>query len=397
MFPLRQLKREDYTIAWLCALPQSESLAAQWMLDEQHDPPPQHKTDMNEYQYGSIKSHNIVITCMPETLPGHVSATFLAASLKRDFSNVALHLFVGIGGGIPRPKTELPPRMHEEDVFLGDVVLGLPANGEDPAVVSYDLRRTHQKPDRAIVAKLGTFFRNAKQGGTHFHEHLRRLDRLHGFGHPGRGNDLLYEADFPCKHSKDYMDVQTMCGCGRERLVTRKEREPPGTQLVFHRGTICSANRFMADAETRDAMRTEYPTARCFEMEAAGVIDTHALVIRGITDYSDSHSNRRWQNYAAGAAAALTREIIVNMAPMESSGSSQIDRNSEHARCFAYNSISMSQDRFINRKGEVWEQMTVRGLSIYEIIYLECAEGSRRVTSRFRYSLCRSLSLTEHL
>ncbi|KAB8233950.1 uncharacterized protein BDW43DRAFT_274690 [Aspergillus alliaceus] len=42
----------------------------------------------------------------------------------------------------------------------------------------------------------------------------------------------------------------------------------------------------------------------CFEIEAAGLINhSHSpcLVIRDICDYSDTHKNGRWQDYAAMA------------------------------------------------------------------------------------------------
>jgi len=37
------------------------------------------------------------------------------------------------------------------------------------------------------------------------------------------------------------------------------------------------------------------------------------LVIRGICDYSDSHKNKDWQEYAAATAAAYAREILLSM------------------------------------------------------------------------------------
>jgi hypothetical protein len=49
----------------------------------------------------------------------------------------------------------------------------------------------------------------------------------------------------------------------------------------------------------------------CFEMEAAGLMNyLPCLVIRGICDYADSHKNKRWQGYAAAAAAAYARELL---------------------------------------------------------------------------------------
>jgi hypothetical protein len=56
----------------------------------------------------------------------------------------------------------------------------------------------------------------------------------------------------------------------------------------------------------------------CFEMEAAGLMNTFpCLVIRGICDYADSHKNKRWQSYAAAAAAACAKEVLSVIPPAE--------------------------------------------------------------------------------
>jgi hypothetical protein len=54
----------------------------------------------------------------------------------------------------------------------------------------------------------------------------------------------------------------------------------------------------------------------CFEMEAAGLMnDFSCLVIRGISDYCDSHKHDAWQRYAAGNVAAFTRELLLLIPP----------------------------------------------------------------------------------
>lgn len=46
-------------------------------------------------------------------------------------------------------------------------------------------------------------------------------------------------------------------------------------------------------------------------MEAAGIINRYpCLFIRGICDYSDSHKNKQWQEYAAFVAAAYAKELV---------------------------------------------------------------------------------------
>lgn len=55
----------------------------------------------------------------------------------------------------------------------------------------------------------------------------------------------------------------------------------------------------------------------CFEMEAAGALnDFPCLVVRGISDYADSHKNDKWHDYAAAVAAAYARELFYHM-PVE--------------------------------------------------------------------------------
>jgi nucleoside phosphorylase len=51
-------------------------------------------------------------------------------------------------------------------------------------------------------------------------------------------------------------------------------------------------------------------------MEAAGVVNNlPCMTIRGICDYSDPHKNDNWQNYAALAAAAYARELLIVLNP----------------------------------------------------------------------------------
>jgi hypothetical protein len=56
----------------------------------------------------------------------------------------------------------------------------------------------------------------------------------------------------------------------------------------------------------------------CFEREAAGLMDDFpCMVIRGISDYADTHKNERWLFYAAATAAAFARELLEYMLPRE--------------------------------------------------------------------------------
>ena len=79
-----------------------------------------------------------------------------------------------------------------------------------------------------------------------------------------------------------------------------------------HYGIIASGNTLVKNAERRDAIaKLVGADCMCIETEAAGLINTlPCLVIRGIYDYADSHTNDRWQRYASLTAAAYAKELL---------------------------------------------------------------------------------------
>jgi nucleoside phosphorylase len=80
---------------------------------------------------------------------------------------------------------------------------------------------------------------------------------------------------------------------------------------MIHYRTIASGNQVIRDATKRNKTSAELNGVLCIKIEAAGLMNTFlCLVIRGICDYADSHKNRQWQSYAAGTAAAYTKELL---------------------------------------------------------------------------------------
>ena len=64
-------------------------------------------------------------------------------------------------------------------------------------------------------------------------------------------------------------------------------------------------------------------------MEGAGVWENFpaSLVIKGVCDYADSHKSKKWQNYAAATAAAVTKGFLENWnTDMQFHASSKFDR-----------------------------------------------------------------------
>lgn len=110
------LRREQYTVGWICALA-IETAVARGMLDAEHSPLPRSSNDNNAYVLGSIAKHNVVIACLPSGSYGTTSAAVVATNLLSSFPNVRFGLLVGVGGGVPS---------EEHDVRLGDVVVSHP-------------------------------------------------------------------------------------------------------------------------------------------------------------------------------------------------------------------------------------------------------------------------------
>jgi nucleoside phosphorylase len=121
----------EYAIGWICAL-SVEMAAAITMLDEKHPDLPTSQGDHNSYVLGRIRSHNVVIACLPSGIYGTASAATVAASMRLAFPSIQVGLMVGIGGGVPS---------RQSDIRLGDVVVGRPTR-DSCGVIQHDFEKT---------------------------------------------------------------------------------------------------------------------------------------------------------------------------------------------------------------------------------------------------------------
>ena len=88
-------------------------------------------------------------------------------------------------------------------------------------------------------------------------------------------------------------------------------KAPP---LKVHRGLVLTGDTLIRDAEWKAKLICKHPRALCVDMESAVLMDAwHPLIIRGISDYADSHYNWNWVAYASAAAAAVAKSIIETM------------------------------------------------------------------------------------
>jgi nucleoside phosphorylase len=298
--------QQDYTVGWVCALP-VELAAAQEMLDEGHNGLPQHTDDANIYTLGRIGEHNIVIACLPAGQTGTNSAASVAMQMKSSFDSIRFGLMVGIGGGVPSA---------EHDIRLGDVVISQPF-GEHGGVVQYDYGKTTQSgfvrtgslnaPPTIRLSAVASLRAKHLRQRFDFLRHLSKLSSLPQFTRENAGSDTLFEATYNRVGEAGIEQFE------KERVV---QRQPRSQDIVIHYGTIASGNQVIRHAVMRDSVSSELGGVLCFEMEAAGLMNSFpCLVIRGICDYSDSHKNKKWQAYAAGTAAACAKELLSVIPP----------------------------------------------------------------------------------
>ncbi|KAI0518056.1 nucleoside phosphorylase domain-containing protein [Xylaria bambusicola] len=312
MASLTQKTRDVYTVGILCAM-DLERNAVRYMLDEEHRRLPSQPGDSNSYTLGELHGHNVVLACLPSQ-QGKGAAATVATNMSRSFPSIKWRLFVGIGGGVPSDK---------HDIRLGDVVISMP-EGEHAGVVQYDLKRETNSgfelkgflwPLPALLRNAAQDMRSDHRGRDNMIEEyieamVKKWPRMLSYKQP-IAPDVLFHADYPHPPSVPICNGN----CDPSRAVTRPTRQFKGPEI--HYGLIASGDSVIKNATTRDELSRRFAgDVLCFEMEAAGLMTEYpSIVIRGISDYADSHKNNTWQHYAAATAAACAKELLSYINP----------------------------------------------------------------------------------
>ncbi|KAF2728202.1 Pfs domain protein [Polyplosphaeria fusca] len=303
--------REEYTVGWVCALP-VELAAAQEMLDEEHQDLERDADDNDEnlYSLGSIAGHNVAIVCLPAGRIGNNPAAVVATQMKAAFKGIRFGLMVGIGGGVPSLAA---------DIRLGDVVVSQP-DKTFGGVVQYDAGKATASgfertgslnaPPQVLLGAVAKVRANEFRGKSKVSEYVQRFHHIPDFRQEAAGPDVLFRAGY------DHKGGQTCDECIADEQESRQPRHY--REVPIHYGTIASGNQVMKNAAERDRVSAELGGVLCFEMEAAGLMNSFpCLIIRGICDYADSHKNKRWQPYAASTAAAYARAVLSVIPPIK--------------------------------------------------------------------------------
>ncbi|KAI1329726.1 nucleoside phosphorylase domain-containing protein [Xylariaceae sp. FL0255] len=246
------------------------------------DPVSSARGDSNIYALGRIGPHNVVVVGPPRGAQGTVATAQFVSTIRLTFPNITVGLLVGIGSGIPR--------YPERDVRLGDVVVGAPEKG--PAVTKMVL----DKPTQLLLQVV-----NKVETKSKYIE-----DEEDGL----LGPHLARFSKYPRLQKETFRKPSTS-----DRLFKITYPHQPGSDCNTHaQSTILSGGSIMKSPKDRDMLSAKHNNALCIEMEAAGLMDVFpCLVIRGISDYADSHKNTVWQGFAAATAAVYAREFLLNV------------------------------------------------------------------------------------
>ncbi|KAL6901688.1 hypothetical protein GGI43DRAFT_364600 [Trichoderma evansii] len=315
-----QKTSDEYTVGWICAIC-TEYIAAQATLDEEHERPSYvAPADQNEYTFGPIGNHNVVIAVLPNGDYGVESAAIVARDMTHSFANIKVGLMVGIGGGAPSER---------HDIRLGDIVVSVPRDGQS-GVLQYGFgkmiqgqpfqatRLLNQSPRILRAAVNGVQSQYRRKGYRQLREIIdgileRNPTLQKDFGRPDLNSDRLYRSEI-IRPEDNILDCSIACGDDPSKLIVRPRRIADEGAPAVHYGLIASSNTLMKDATIRDKYALEQ-NVMCFEMEAAGLMNQFpCLVVRGISDYSDTHKNDQWQGYAAMAAAAYAKDLLYRIA-----------------------------------------------------------------------------------
>ncbi|QIX00825.1 hypothetical protein AMS68_006342 [Peltaster fructicola] len=360
------LRYSDYEISIFCALSR-ERIAVEAMLDERHESLPNAIDDNNNYTYGKIGKHNVVITSPG---PGH-HGTNAAVRSATKFKKLKFRFVVGIAAA-------LPGEGKERDIRLGDIVIGVGKNLSKPYIVQYTSGRSvtggfkiesplFAQPEEILSTLDALEGKHFREGPTYL-KHLAKMlqDKRYTNAHAKHNYSFPTEEDhlFQSSVSHIYSDDGTCNACltNPYALVQRetwKTRPKAATDITddmrgpwirhlsdddvdyptVHHGTVACADILVRDPVERNVIyeriRTQYDViSKCLEMESSGVLTawSSCLVIRGICDYADSHKNDNWQGFAAATAASFLKDLICELPTDKVQQADPIDQNAELAR-----------------------------------------------------------------
>lgn len=219
---------------------------------------------------------------------GNNLSSVKAIQMKADFKNIRYIFMTGIAAGVPNVKD---PDKH---VRLGDVVVA-----DRGGVIQYDMIKVEETGVQHRNVNIPTSSRLLEACKKVERNNNRTLKKDVNIVRPDVNTDVLHDnSNNAIEHPKQSFRIPS--------------------KPCFFIGKIGSANILLKDGKQRDALVEKFGL-QAFEMEGSGIADAAwideigYMIVRGISDYADSFKNDFWHEYAAGAAASATAEILENL------------------------------------------------------------------------------------
>ncbi|KAG5684642.1 hypothetical protein PVAND_013862 [Polypedilum vanderplanki] len=278
--------------------------------------------ESNVYTLGNIGAHRIVSTKLPSvgsSREASIAAGNTCTRLLGTFQKVDYVFIVGVAGGIPHYTD------YKKHVRLGDVVVSsIPSdhsfiNGESkekPYCYVYSDGEEFKtfypvNPCLQEIAKsLQGPIDGKKPWESYFEEGLIHLKEKieNDFTRPAANTDKLYMNI----GNRDVIEVNHPMP-----LDTTDASEVPTIRL--HTGPIGSGYELIKS----DTLRTDFAKRYgllATDVEFNSVLDSIVgncrdsfMLVKGISDYKDGTTTKKWQNYASLAAASVMKSIICAM------------------------------------------------------------------------------------
>uniref|UniRef100_A0A1L8DCN3 DED domain-containing protein n=1 Tax=Nyssomyia neivai TaxID=330878 RepID=A0A1L8DCN3_9DIPT len=288
--------------------------------------------ESNVYTLGNIGAHRIVSTKLPSVGSNREAMTATGNTTTRllgTFQKVDYVFIVGVAGGVPHYTD------YRKHVRLGDVVISHPdikrtsvlenghSNpwGDDQFVYVYNSRGREVKtyfpvnPCLQEIAKYLQMQHVKKPWENYLKDGLKHLQErtINDFTRPAANTDKLYMNI----GNRDVIEVAHPQQKPHDAPEDAIDAGGPLTRV--HLGPIGSGS----DHIKSDTLRTEF--SRTFgllatDIEMSSVLDSiigncrdSFILVKGISDYKDGTTTKKWQNYASLAAAAVMKSIICAM------------------------------------------------------------------------------------
>jgi nucleoside phosphorylase len=230
--------------------------------------------------------------------------------LTSNFPKLQHAFVVGISGGLCTVDSD-------KGLHKGDVVVAHAVNS-NPAVIQYDLqeakgrsrfqpRDVSDKTARHLQSCFNTWYGEYNKGNERIRDSLAKS--CESFPRPNFDDDSLFRPKD--RHRGAAGDCTECRRRYRTRYRPRKKEVGTTSLLKVHRGLVLTGDTLIRCDKAKAELMGRHPHALCVDMESAVLMEGwHPLIIRGISDYTDSHYNWNWVEYASAAAAAVAKSVI---------------------------------------------------------------------------------------